>query len=106
MTDQNRNALLAGRADRTAQPAEATLIIATIIAITRREWISQEPASSAPEEAALNHPRLAHPLVRYILDSKRSNSWRARAGQQGRKQSPERLADVDCVPRQRRPEPV
>ncbi|MBE0620446.1 MAG: hypothetical protein IH605_07640 [Burkholderiales bacterium] len=106
MTDQKRAVPAADRADRSARPTELRQTIAAVIAVTRREWISQMPAMPAPEETALKRARFAHPLVRYIFDSKRNSSWRARVGRQGRKQSAERFADPDCAPGRRRLEPV
>ena len=50
------------RLDRMARPADIGQTIAAIIAITRREWMSQGHASPAPDETAPNRTRFAHPL--------------------------------------------
>jgi hypothetical protein len=87
------------RLDRMARPAEIGQTIVAIIAITRREWMSQERESPAPDETGVNRTRFAHPLVRFALDAKRSSSWRARADRQARIQSVERFADLERTPR-------
>ncbi len=55
MIDQEMNSPLANRSDgsgRMARHAEIGQTIADIIAITKREWMSQEPASPALDEIA------------------------------------------------------
>jgi hypothetical protein len=106
MIDQEMDFPVADRVHRVGRPTDARQTIAAIIATTRREWLSQKRASPAATEVALDRPRLAHPLVRYAFDSKRSSSWRARADRQGRIQTVERLADPDCALEGRTPEPV
>lgn len=106
MTDQQFDFPLAERSDRTARPADPGQTIAAVIAVTRREWISPRPAMPAPEETVLKRARFAHPLVRYIFDSKRNSSWRARVERQGREHSAEQYADPERAPGQRRLEPV
>ena len=81
MIDQEMEWPIAGRlrpAQRKAQLTDVGLSMAAIIAITRREWMLQGSVSPALDEAAVNRPRFAHPLVRFALDAKRSNAWRAR----------------------------
>ncbi len=85
-------------AGRTARLSDAGKTIATIIATTRREWMSQGRTSPAPDESAANRARLAHPLIRFSLDPKRNSSWRARADAQARIQEVERTVDLDCTP--------
>ena len=65
--------------------------IAAIVAITRREWMAQGLAPAAPDEAAADRARYAHPLIRFALDAKRSSAWRARAERQGWLRSVEQL---------------
>ncbi len=98
MIDQEMDFPVAGRVHRVARQTDARQTIAAIIATPRREWLSQRPASPAVADTALNRPQLAHPLVRYIFDSKRSRSWRARVERQGQIQSVERSADLDYTP--------
>jgi len=95
MIDQEMDLPVAGRVARLTDVGQT---IAAIIATTRREWMSQGRASPAPDESAADRARLAHPLIRFALDAKRSSSWRARADRQERIQSVERFADQDCTP--------
>jgi hypothetical protein len=93
MIDQETNLPIP---DRT--PAQSDGIgqaIAAIIAITRREWLSQGPASAAPDAVATDRARIAHPLVRFALDAKRTGAWRARAERQAWLQSAERFENTD-----------
>ena len=82
--------------DRTAPHNDGIgQAIAAIIAITRREWMAQGLAPAAPDEAAADRARYAHPLIRFALDAKRSSAWRARAERQGWLHSVERLESSD-----------
>ena len=81
MIDQEMECPVAGRlgtVECTARPIDAGSTITAIIAITRREWMPQGNAPPAIGEAAVNGPRFAHPLIRFALDARRSNAWRAR----------------------------
>jgi hypothetical protein len=81
MIDQEMEWPIAGRlgpAERKAQLTDVGLTIAAIIAITRREWMLHGRVSPALDEAAVDRPRFAHPLIRFALDAKRGNAWRAR----------------------------
>ncbi len=82
-----------GPAEPRAQRTDVGLNIAAIIAITRREWMSQGGVPPARGEAAADRPRLAHPLIRFALDAKRSNGWRAR-----RSGSAAVMPGTDCRP--------
>ncbi len=95
MIDQNIRRLALGRRD---QNADIERIIAAIISTTRRAWQSpvSDPRTHSRNDANWN--RLAHPLIRFALDPKRINAWRARIDRQAPLQSLERLAVVDGTP--------
>lgn len=90
MIEQEVEWQLACRPDPVEPKARLTdieLAIEAIIEITRREWMSQGSAFPTIGEAAADRPRFAHPLIRFALDAKRSNAWRAR-----------RMAGADAMP--------
>lgn len=77
MIDQDTSLLfMQGTASQRDGMADA---IAAIIVITRREWLSQASGALAPGDATVNRAGTAHPLIRFALDGKRANAWRARA---------------------------
>ena len=101
MIDQEMNLPAPGSlepSDRLVRTADIGQALAAVLATTRREWMSPRPESPAPDEAAVNRVRFAHPLIRFALDAKRSNSWRARIGRQAWIQSVVQLAELDRTP--------
>lgn len=85
------------RLDPSARPDMAQAL-AAIIATTRCEWTSAGTASPAADAPAVNHDRLAHPLIRFALDAKRIGTWRARIGRQRWIQSVVQLAQLERTP--------
>jgi len=84
--------------EQSARRADIGKAADAIIEATRRAWAS--PPLEAPEAStgSVIHVRFAHPLIRFALDAKRSNSWRARIGRQAWIQSVVRLAELDRTP--------
>ncbi len=68
--------------------------IASIIAVTRREWMAQAPA---PDDGAADRARYVHPLIWFALDAKRSSGWRARAERQGWLLGADQLGSFDRI---------
>ncbi len=95
MIDQEMDLPVPKRGGRLARPADIEQALAAIVATTRREWMSREPASPVPDETVVKRARFAHPLIRFALDAKRSTTWRARIGRQAWIQSVVQLAESD-----------
>ncbi len=60
--------------DWMARPVDIEHTAAAIIAISRREWLSQGHASPSPDETVVDRTRLQHSLFILALDAKRSCS--------------------------------
>ena len=71
--------------------------IAAIIVITRREWLAPASGPAVYGDVAVNSARIAHPVIRFALDAKRTSAWRARAARQGWLQSAEPIADPESA---------
>jgi hypothetical protein len=98
MTDRETDLPAPERLGRPARPADIEKALAAIVATTRREWMSQEPAPPAPDDTVVKRARLAHPLVRFALDAKRSTVWRARIGRQAWIRSVVQFAELERTP--------
>ena len=99
MQDQETKLIVAVRSDRAARPADLAQAAAAIIATTRRAWLSQEGEGQRRDEAGTKRLALAHPLVRFALDEKRTGSWRARVTRLKRGASVEPLMCLRRAPR-------
>lgn len=86
------------RLSRTAQSADIREALAAVLATTRREWMSQLPASPAADELVVKRSRVAHPSIMYSPDAKRGAAWSARNGRQERIDRLVRFAEPDNTP--------
>jgi hypothetical protein len=101
MLDQELDAPVRGRLtrlERRAQPADFGRALAALIATTRREWASPLPDAPPAAKCSVTHLRFAHPLIRFALDARRGNSWRARIGRLAWIQSVVEPAEMDQTP--------
>jgi len=95
MIDQNIQFPASGRVE---QNADMVQIIAEVISTTRRAWLSRKCEPPEQDSSKVNRNRLAHPVIRFALDPKRIDAWRARVGRQALAQTAKQPARIEGTP--------